>query len=172
MQIEKLDKDKHIRNDFDCGEPALNNYLKTISGQHDKKDLSRTFVLTSEQNPSQIKGYYSLALCTVELNDLPEKAANKYPSGTILHCALIGRLAVSKSVQRQGFGSILLIDAIKKAIQSSELIPTPMIIVDAKNDIAKKLYKEIGFEEFAREKSRLMMPIAAAKEMLRKADAS
>ncbi|WP_233420725.1 hypothetical protein [Xenorhabdus nematophila] len=73
MKIVRLDKNKHNRNNFDCGEVALNNYLKAVSGQHDKKDLSRTFVLISNQNESQIKGFYSLALCTVELDELPEK---------------------------------------------------------------------------------------------------
>ncbi|MCP9266651.1 hypothetical protein M5U04_00695 [Xenorhabdus sp. XENO-1] len=88
MKIECLNKNKHDRNNFDCGEPALNNYLKAVSGQHDKKDLSITFVLTSSQNESQIKGYYSLALCTVELDELPEKISKKYPSS--LYCTLIG----------------------------------------------------------------------------------
>ena len=110
MKIERLDRDKHDRNAFDCGEQVLNNYLKTTSGQHDKKDLSRTFVLTSRHNPSQIKGFYSLALCTVELDALPQNIAKKYPA--TIHCALIGRLAVNKTHQRQGLGSILLIDAV------------------------------------------------------------
>ncbi|OTA21921.1 acetyltransferase [Xenorhabdus beddingii] len=168
MQIENLNKNKHDRNNFDCGEPELNNYLKTVSGQHDKKDLSRTFVLTSSQNECQIKGYYSLALCTVELNELPEKIAKKYP--VALHCALIGRLAISKSLQRQGLGEILLIDAIRRATESSRSIPTPMIIVNAKNDIAKKLYTNMGFQEFPREKSKLFMTMASAIEMLKIAD--
>ncbi|MBS9437762.1 N-acetyltransferase [Photorhabdus noenieputensis] len=169
MKIERLDKNKHDRNNFNCGEPALNNYLKAVSGQHDKKDLSRTCVLTSSQNGSQIKGYYSLALCTVELDELPEKISKKYPS--TLHCALIGRLAISKSFQRQGFGEILLIDAIRKAIESSKSIPTPMIIVDAKNDIAKKLYMNVGFEEFLQTKNKLFMSTTVAIEMIKKVDA-
>ncbi len=36
MKIKRLDKNKHDnkhdRNNFDCGEPALNNYLKVVSG--------------------------------------------------------------------------------------------------------------------------------------------
>ncbi|PHM47332.1 GNAT family N-acetyltransferase [Xenorhabdus miraniensis] len=168
MQIKPLDKNKHDRNNFDCGEPELNNYLKTVSGQHDKKALSRTFVLTSSQNEHQIKGFYSLALCTIELDELPEKIAKKYPSA--LHCALIGRLAVSKSFQRQGFGEILLIDAIRKAIKSSKIIPTPMIIVDAKNDIVKRLYINMGFDEFPREKGKLFMTMVNAIKMIEIAD--
>ncbi|MBD2795936.1 GNAT family N-acetyltransferase [Xenorhabdus sp. 18] len=162
MKIEHLNKNKHNRNNFDCGEPALNNYLKSVSGQHDKKNLSRTFVLTSKDE-SQIRGYYSLALCTVELDQLPEKIAKKYPSA--LHCALIGRLAVSKAFQRQGLGEILLIDAIRKSIESSKLIPTPMIIVDTKNS-AKKFYMNMGFQEFPQTKNKLFMPLTVAIDVL------
>ncbi|AWG82229.1 MULTISPECIES: GNAT family N-acetyltransferase [Vibrio] len=168
MNIEHLDKNTHDRNAFDCGEPALNTYLKATSGQHNKKDLSRTFVLTSSGNPSQIKGFYSLALCTVELDELPENIAKKYPSA--IHCALIGRLAVNKSHQRQGLGSVLLIDAVRKAIESSKAIPTPMIIVDAKNDIAKSMYIDLGFESFPNQDNRLFMTTATAIAMLNEID--
>lgn len=75
MNVKRLDKQVHDRRNFDCGVVALNNYLKATSGQHDQKDLARTFVLTNPENPSQIKGFYSLALCTVELDDLPDSMA-------------------------------------------------------------------------------------------------
>ncbi|EJV0279273.1 MULTISPECIES: GNAT family N-acetyltransferase [Vibrio harveyi group] len=168
MKIEHLDKNIHDRNGFDCGEPALNNYLKATSGQHSKKDLSRTFVLTSSGNPSQIKGFYSLALCTVELYELPPSIAKKYPAA--IHCALIGRLAVNNSHKRQGLGSILLIDAIRKAIESSKAIPTPMVIVDAKNAVAKSMYMDLGFEPFPNQQDRLFMTTAMAVAMLKKVD--
>ena len=169
MKIERLDKNKHDKKSFDCGVEALNNYLKAISGQHDKKDLSRTFVLTSKQNPSQIKGFYSLTLCSVELEDLPPDIAKKYPN--TIHCALIGRLAVNEKHQRQGFGSILLIDAIRKAIESSENIPTPMIIIDAKTPIARKIYLEMGFSSFPKDEDRLFMPMKDSIAMIKQVDA-
>jgi GNAT superfamily N-acetyltransferase len=168
MNITQLSKKKHDRKAFDCGEEALNNYLKTLSGQHDKKDLSRTFVLTSPHNEAEIKGFYSLALCTVSLDDLPAEVAKKYP--TEIHCALIGRLAVNKQHQKQGFGQILLIDAVRNAIASSELVPTPMIIVDAKNEEAKNYYEEFGFECFPKQPNRLFLPRDTAILMLKEID--
>ncbi|WP_233420726.1 GNAT family N-acetyltransferase [Xenorhabdus nematophila] len=102
------------------------------------------------------------------MTNYQKKIAKKYPSA--LHCALIGRLAISKPFQRQGLGEILLIDAIRKAIASSKSIPTPMIIVDAKDDIAKKFYMNVGFQEFPQMKRRLFMPMVVAIEMLKKVD--
>lgn len=164
MRISPLDKKVHDRNKFDCGEPALNNYLKQVSGQHDNKDLARTFVLTSHQNTSQIKGFYSLALCKVELNELPKSIAKKFPNEVF--CTLIGRLAVNNQHQGQGFGNSLLIDAITKAVDSSDLVPKPMIIVEAKNERVKEWYKDFGFAEFPRTPNKLFMSQKEAKRML------
>jgi hypothetical protein len=102
MRILILDKNKHDRTKFDCGESALNNYLKQVAGQHANKDLSRTYVLTSPQNGSKIKGFYSLTLCQVNLSELPSNIAKKYNNG--IYCTLIGRLAVNKSDQGKGCG--------------------------------------------------------------------
>lgn len=168
MKIEPLDKSVHDRKSFDCGEQALNNFLKTTSAQHSQKSLSRTFVLTTHNNPAQIKGFYSLAICTVELKDLPPNIAAKYPAA--IHCALIGRLAVSNTCQGQGLGAYLLVDAVRNAVVAAELLPTPMIIVDAKNQKVKEWYQSYGFQPFPVMTNRLYMPLATAKAMLDKVD--
>ena len=46
--IELLDK-IHNRNDFDCGNDLLNNYLRTQAGQDAKRKLSACFVLTETE---------------------------------------------------------------------------------------------------------------------------
>lgn len=167
MEIITFDKTKHDRKSFDCGNAELNNYLKCISGQHEKKDISRTYVLFSEQNPSQIKGYYTIALAQVSLSELPTEIAKKYPSE--ITCSLIGRLAVNHTSQRQGLGSVLLIDAIKRIIQASSAIPVPMIIVQAKNEDAKRFYIDCGFVPFPDNPLKLMMTLATARAMLKEA---
>ncbi|MGI2193990.1 GNAT family N-acetyltransferase [Shewanella baltica] len=167
MEITTFDKNKHDRKSFDCGNVELNNYLKCTSGQHEKKDISRTYVLFSEQNPSQIKGYYTIAVAQVSLSELPTEIAKKYPSE--ITCSLIGRLAVNHTCQRQGLGSVLLIDAIKRIIQASSAIPVPMIIVQAKNEDAKRFYIDSGFVSFPDNPLKLMMTLANARAMLKEA---
>jgi len=87
-----------------------------------------------------------------------------------VHCALIGKLAVSKQYQRQGFGSILIIDAIRQAITPSATIPIPMIIIDAKIDTAKDMYINLGFTPFPENEYRLFMTMKTAKAMIEKID--
>lgn len=164
MKIQQLDKNQHDRNDFDCGKVELNNYLKQTAGQHDKKYLSKTFVLTSEGAPSKIKGYVTLAPIQVNLGELPPQIAKPYPKDPT--CALIGRLAVDRRYQRQGFGEILLLDAIQKIVKASEIVPHPMIIVDAKDIPAKEFYMGLGFTPFPNNSMKLYMLTKHAKTMI------
>ncbi len=57
MQTVLLDKSKHDRNRFNCGIDALNNYLKVMASQQNKKDNTRTFVLEDKANPQHIVGF-------------------------------------------------------------------------------------------------------------------
>lgn len=79
-------------------------------------------------------------------------------------------MAVNHTCQRQGLGSILLIDAIKRIIQASSAIPIPMIIVQAKNEDARRFYSEFGFVSFPDNYLKLMMTLAHAKAMLKEAE--
>lgn len=168
MKIQALNKKLHNRNQFDCGNESLNKYLKQTAKQHDDVDLSRSFVLTDPQDDARIVGFYSISVCHIKWDDLPEKDQKKYPRHGISG-ALIGRLAVDKNHQRKGYGGDLLIDAITKIITSGAEVPHPIIIVDAKDDKAKAFYLQFGFEEIAPNTKRLYIPTKYAKAMLEQA---
>ena len=59
MRFENLSR-AHNRAGFDCGEDQLNTFLRNIAHQNLKKGLSRTFVLTDNQKPTEILGFYTL----------------------------------------------------------------------------------------------------------------
>ena len=65
LTIELLDPSKHIRERFDCGNDALNYYLKKVARQHSERGVSRTFVLVDTDKPTIILGYYTLTICAV-----------------------------------------------------------------------------------------------------------
>ena len=44
----ELCKVKHERNSFDCGEPALNTFIKPQAAKHMQAGISRTLVLPSK----------------------------------------------------------------------------------------------------------------------------
>jgi GNAT superfamily N-acetyltransferase len=144
VKISKLDTKKHNRKNFDCGVKSLNNYLKLYANQHYKRDLTRTYVLSSDNK--KIVGFYTLTMSIAKVKD------------SIISVALIGRLGVDKRHQKRGYGEWLLIDALKKLLKASEIVGFSFIIVDAK-DGAKEFYKKFGFIEFIDEENKLFITV-------------
>lgn len=163
MNIQPLDKNFHDRKNFDCGEPSLNKYLQTIARQHDKLDLSRTFVMTTDKNDPNIIGYYTLTTCHIDISSVPEPLRKKYSQQHGIQGALIGRLAVNKDNQNQGLGTNLLMDAMYRIVQSSFGLPCPLIVIDPKNSRVKEFYREFGFEEISPDDNRMYMRLSEIK---------
>lgn len=168
MKIQALNKHTHNRKAFDCDIEPLNKYLKKTAKQHDDVNLSRCFVLTTPKDDACILGFYSLSVCYIKWDELPEKHQKKYPRNGISG-VLIGRLAIDKHHKRKGYGTFLLMDAITKIISSAIDVPHPVIIVDAKNEQAKAFYLLFGFEEIAPSSCRLYMSTQYAKKMFEQA---
>ena len=127
--VEPFDKQRHDRTGFDCGVPALNEWLTTKISQFEKRDLARTYVLV-EDGQTSVKGYYAISNHTVVYEALPEDQAKGLPNIDV-PVVLIGQLAVDSKVKGQGLGEFLLLDALRRAeylstkigIQAVELIP-------------------------------------------------
>ena len=105
----------HDRSGFDCDVPGLNSFLKATVRQHGDKGISRTFVLSESESPTAILGYLTLKLCEVRTEHLPEKYAKKYPSHG-LPAVRLARLAVDRKCQGQGYGGLLMADAIRRTM--------------------------------------------------------
>ena len=50
----------HDRSDFDCGEPALNQYLQRLARQQSARNFSKTYVVVPA-GEAQILGFYSIS---------------------------------------------------------------------------------------------------------------
>ena len=148
----------HDRTGFQCGVEALDRYLKKQAKQDVKRCISRVFVATKPDNPKVVIGYYTLSTLSIELNQLPEKLSRKLPKHPV-PAALIGRLAISNAVQRQGVGKLLLADAIKRTLAVSDQIAIYAMVVDAINDNAKGFYELFGFTRLSDDSSRLFLPL-------------
>lgn len=136
-----LTKD-HDRNSFDCGVPALNDYLKMYALQNQKKHSARTYVAT---RGNRIVGYYSLAYGSVSIEEAPPSVKSglpRYPIPVIL----LARLAVDLTEQRRGLGPALLKDALLRTIQAAEIAGLRAMLVHAKDDSAERFYEKFGFE--------------------------
>lgn len=146
----------HNREDFYCGKDPLDSYLKKQVTQDVKRKLSACFVLEGENHT--VKGYYTLSNDSVPLAIVPEEIKRKMPASYVnLPTTLLGRLAVDTRFHGQGFGALLLMDALHRCFLLSEQIGSMAVIVDPLDDGAAAFYEQYGF--IALESGRMFLPM-------------
>lgn len=60
---------------------------------------------------------------------------------------VLGRLAIHKAHQQAGIGTALISDAIRRAVQASEIAGVSALLVHALSESAKRFYRSRGFVE-------------------------
>lgn len=139
-QIQRLSSE-HDRTKFDCGEPALDLWLAEQSLQQQKRRQSRTFVLVDIESPEIILAYYTLTISEVDGSSYPSRKSQPRRLPVIR----LGRLAVSKALQKSGMGEFLLMNAIERANEVSNNGGGVALAVDAKNEQAAAFYRRYDF---------------------------
>jgi GNAT superfamily N-acetyltransferase len=135
----------HDRTSFDCGEPALNDFLRTLARQQQEKHVGKTFVATPEPGAKKILGFYTISAGSIRFEHLPDRVQERLPRYPV-PVARLGRLAVDHSMHGRGLGAFLLRDALLRAarVASTEL-GILRVVVDAKSDQARQFYERYGF---------------------------
>jgi predicted GNAT family N-acyltransferase len=161
-RIEPLTK-RLGREDFDCGESSLNEFLKRFARQNDSKDISRTYVLL-EEGADTVVGYYTLCSGSVSFASLPEEQQRKLPRYPI-PTAHIGRLAICRSRQGEKLGALLLADALKRTCDIADRLGIHAVTVQALNKKAAAFYRAFGFIAFIDDPMHLFLPMATIRKL-------
>ncbi len=162
FRIEALEK-QHNRKAFSCGVIELDNYLQKQVSQDTKKRIARCFVMI-EKGSESIAGFYTLSAMGVPINALPKEQQQRIPKYPLIPAVLIGRLAVDEQYQGKGLGGTLIADAIMRSATTD--IGAYALIVDVKDDNARKFYQQFGFEQLAINERSLCLPIATALKLM------
>lgn len=136
----------HDRAAFDCGNQNLDRYIPQQARQDAARGVARVFVATSAENVSRILGCYALGATGIAPKDLPEDVERRLPWLPV-PAALIGRLAVDRTVAGRGLGKILLADALLKSETASESLGVAALVVDPVDDAARAFYRAFGFRD-------------------------
>lgn len=134
------------RRGFACGEPALDAYLEKQAGQDMKRGFATVVVAHDSSSPDELIGFYTLSAASVLLTDLPGETARKMPRYPSIPAIRLGRLAVAASMQKQHIGSLLVMDALRRACRNE--LAWAVFLVDAKNDRAAEFYGKFLFRRF------------------------
>lgn len=150
--IEPLDK-HHQREDFDCGEASLNDFLQKYARQNAERGLGRTFVAVLP-GEKKVLGYYTLSSGSVAFETVPEKLP-RYP----IPVAHLGRLAVDLSMRGQGLGELLLMDALARSVLIANELGIYAVELFALTEGAKQFYLKYGFIPLKDDDKHLYLPI-------------
>ncbi len=132
---------RHRLDGFDCGRPALNDWLLRHARQAQGSGSAKTFVVAQED---RVAGYFSLTVGQVDTLEAPERirqGMGQYPVPVVI----LARLAVSAKDQGQGIGYGLLQDAIRRTILIAEQAGIRAMLTHPIDEEAAQFYKRFGF---------------------------
>ncbi|PWB78627.1 MAG: GNAT family N-acetyltransferase [Methylocystaceae bacterium] len=152
---------RHDRRSFESGVEALDRYIRSQAGQDARKNMAAPFVLALQDG--MVVGYYTLSATAVRLSDLPKPTARKLPKYPLVPATLLGRLAVDRRHRGKGYGRFLLADALFRSMRSE--IASFAVIVDAKDDNARRFYERESFLSFPDRPTKLFRPMADIAEL-------
>jgi len=145
---------EHDCSAFDCGEPALNDWLRHRALRNESR-FSRTYVVCEGV---RVVGYVSIAAGAVERASAPGKVRRNAPD--TIPVSVIGRLAVSRDHAGKGLGADILADALRRIAIASQSLGIAAALVHAKDDAAKRFYMRCAeFMEYPAGSRTLFLPI-------------
>jgi GNAT superfamily N-acetyltransferase len=163
FRLEPLRRE-HPRSRFRCGEESVDDWLRAKALQHQKKHLSATKALVDGNGA--ISGYYTLATGQVDFGDLPPDIARKLPR-RLLPVAVLAWLGVGVAYQGQGFGRLLLSQALRDCHEASMTFPFVAVILDCIDDATKASYRQWDFAELPGHPYRLFLSAGQLEAMMR-----
>jgi len=155
LRVEALGS-RHDRSSFDSGVEPLDRYFRTQAGQDARKNMAAPFVLVLPDGA--IGGYYTLSSTAVKLTDLPAETIRRLPRYPLVPAILLGRLAVDLRYRGKGYGRFLLADALRRAVRSE--IASFAVVVEAKDEAARRFYERESFLPLPETPMRLFRPMA------------
>jgi GNAT superfamily N-acetyltransferase len=147
-------KAEHDLSNFDCGEPALDDWLKQRALKNESR-FSRTYVVCEG---ASVVAYFCISAGAVDREAAPGKLRRNAPDA--IPVSVIGRLAVSRAYAGRGLGADILSDALRRIAIASQSIGIGAVLVQAKDRRAKQFYMACAeFIEYPAESRTLFLPI-------------
>ncbi|RDI74402.1 GNAT-type Acetyltransferase [Gaiella occulta] len=159
---------KHHRLDqFDCGEQALDKWLRRHARGAHASGSARVFVTTLEDGQTVV-GYYALAAAQVAPENAAARALKGQPRARPVAAILLAGLAVDRGHQGAGLGRSLLQDVLLRCLEAAEAIGARVLLVHATHDAAEAWYMQYGFEESPTDPLHLMTLLEDVRASLKR----
>jgi len=154
----------HQLDGFDCGKPALNDWLLRHARQAQTSGSARTFVVAEDDQ--RVAGYFSLTVGQVDTLEAPERmrqGMGQYP----LPVVILARMAVSARDQGRGIGLGMLQDAITRTLLIAEQAGIRAMLTHPIDEEAARFYTRFGFVGSPLREKQLLLLLKDAKKVIR-----
>ena len=151
----ELHKATHNVFEFSCGTEPIDVWLKKHSLTGMRANTSRTYVAVAD---GQVAGYYAIAAGSLLRSDLPRNLRFEVPNHPV-PLVLLARVGVDLKYQGQGLGTVLVLDAIRKALMVGEQVGVFCMATNAKDDLAKSFYHSMGFKSSKSDPQLMLFPL-------------
>lgn len=159
---------QHHREAFDCGEEALNEFLRRYARKSHELGGAKTFLAIDDSDNHTILGFYSLSPASVSYATTPEIVRQGLARHDVPAFRL-ARLGVHRRVQGQGLGGQLLLAAGKRCLLASAEIGGVALLIDAKNEKVARWYASYGAVPMLDTPLSLLLPLATVEAALKSA---
>ena len=155
---------QHRLEGFDCGKPALNDWLLRHARQAQGSGSAKTFVVA--EHDDRVAGYFSLTVGQVDIVEAPErirKGMGQYPVPVVI----LARLAVSREHHGHGIGVGMLQDAIRRTLVIAEQAGVRAMLTHPIDEDAARFYTRFGFIASPLREQQLLLLLKDAKKVVR-----
>jgi predicted N-acetyltransferase YhbS len=155
---------QHRLQDFDCGKPALNEWLSRHARQAQGSGSAKTFVAGDADG--RVTGYFSLTVGQVDTFEAPErirKGVGQYPVPVVI----LARLAVSRQDQGRGIGIGMVQDAIRRTLLIAEQAGIRAMLTHPIDEDAARFYMRFGFVASPLREQQLLLLLKDARPYAR-----
>jgi predicted N-acetyltransferase YhbS len=153
----------HRLETFDCGKPALNEWLVRHARQAQASGSAKTFIVTDD---ARVVGYFSLTVGQVDTLDAPErirKGMGQYPIPVVV----LARLAVSIQDQGRGIGVGMLQDAIRRTLMIAEQAGIRALLTHPIDENAARFYQRFGFMSSPLREQQFLLLLKDARRLIK-----
>jgi GNAT superfamily N-acetyltransferase len=158
----------HDREAFDCGEEALNEFLRRYARKSHELGGAKTFLAIDDSDNQTILGFYSLSPASVQYARTPETMRRGLARHEVTGFRL-ARLAVDRSVQGKGLGGQLLLAAGRRCLLAAAEVGGVVLVIDAKNESVAKWYASYGAVPLLDATLTLLLPLTTIEGALKRA---
>jgi GNAT superfamily N-acetyltransferase len=159
---------KHDREAFDCGEAALNEFLRRYARKSHELGGAKTFLAIDGADHETILGFYSLSPASVDYARIPEIVRRGLARHDLPGFRL-ARMAVDLRRHGQGLGGQLLLAAGRRCLLASAEVGGVVLVIDAQNARVAGWYASYGAVPLLDAPFTLLLPLATLDAALRKA---